>query len=598
MSKSRSDHRHLPRSERTRTSGELREIRTLTHVLGPYRREALAGIIGAILFSLFLLAPSYLLKLLVDEGIKENDRTVVWIVATASFVLTFVTWAAAWMQSHFLYIVSARAVRSMQQLAFEHTLRLPPEYHENTPVGDTVSRMTNDAYQTRQLINDGLPTMVGNVITVFGSLAVMLALDWLLAIVTLSVFPLLFIVSAVYRRYVTPLYREWRATVGEVTDTATESLAAVDLVQAYNQQERHRAEFFEASAASRAAEYRTIVAGAVYSPSVSIIAAAAYGILVIFGGTQVVNGRSDVGTMVAFFGYVSMFLAPLSSISDTFKTYEQGIAALDRVFSLIDEAGHDSAEGDRATAPQGPGTVRLDGVQFALADGSTSPPIDLEIPGGSTTAIVGDGDAGQSQLARVLVGLDRPIGGVVRYDGVDAASLAATDLFELVGYVSPRTGLFDGTVRDNLTLGLRTSPTDAELVATLDDLYGEGFAARLSSGLDTAVGRDGRDLPAGTRQALIIARAALRRPGIVVLDAATDSLDAGGLSHLAVARQRTLAGMTLIAATSQPLIADYADRVIVLDAGRIVEQGAPDDLLAAGGPFAEVTSDWRAGLRA
>ncbi|MEM9514828.1 MAG: ABC transporter ATP-binding protein [Actinomycetota bacterium] len=598
MTTSRSDHHHLPRHRRVRKSGELREIRTLAHLLGPYRRVAVGGIVATLAVSLLLLVPSYLMKVLVDDGISENDRGVVWLVAGASFALVLATWTAVWVQQRNLYLVGARSTRSLQQLAFEHTMRLPPEYHERTPVGDTVSRLTNDALQTRQLVNRGLPSLIDSVATVLGALIVMLALDWLLALVTLSVIPLLFIVSAVYRRFVTPLYREWRRTVGVVTDTATESLSAVDLVQGYNQQQHHREQFEQATVASRDAEYRTILASAVYSPTIAIIAAAAYGILVIFGGTQVVRGNSEVGTMVAFFGYVTMFLAPLSTLTGTFRTYEQGIAALDRVFELIDHVDAEAVDGPDVVAPQGAGAVEVAGLQFALADGSISESIDLEIPGGATYAIVGDGDAGQSQLARLLVGLDRPERGTVRYDGTDVTTLSVHQLFDVVGYVSPRTGLFDGTVRDNLTMGLPSALTDDDLLAALDDLYGDDFAARLTHGLDTSVGRDGADLPAGTRQALIIARAALRRPRIVVLDAATDSLDAGDLSHLAVARRRTLAGMTLIAATSQPLIADYADQVIVLDRGRVVERGPPDELLAAGGRFAEVTSDWRAGLRA
>ena len=596
--RSRSDHLHLPRHRRMRTSGELSEIRTLVHLLRPYRTTALTGIAATLIGSLLLLLPSYLMKVVVDDGITAGNRDVVWLAAAASLALVFATGTATYIRQRNLYLVSARSTRSIQQLAFERTMQLPAEYHEKTPVGDTVSRLTNDALQTRQLISTGLPSLIDSLATVIGSLFVMLVLDWLLALVTLSVIPLLFIVSAVYRRYVTPLYRDWRHSVGVITDTATESLAAVDLVQGYSQESRHRSDFNDANMASRDAEYRTIVAGAVYSPTISIIAAGAYGILVIFGGTQVVRGNSELGTMVAFFGFVTMFLAPLSTLSSTFRTYEQGIAALDRVFGLIDHAAGDDAPATTVPAPDGPGTVRVDNLQFALADGSLSEEINLEVSGGTTVAIVGDSDGGQSELARVLVGLHTPVHGTVSYDGVDTSAMGGRDLYELVGYVSPRTGLFDGTVRENLTLGLQATPSDADLLATLDDLFGEGFAHRLADGLETNVGRDGQDLPAGIRQALIIARAALRRPRIVVLDAATDSLDAGGLSHLAAARLRTLSGMTLIAATSQPLIADYADYVVVLDRGRIVEQGAPDELLAAGGAFAEVTSDWRAGLRA
>jgi ATP-binding cassette, subfamily B, bacterial len=401
---------------------------------------------------------------------------------------------------------------------------------------------------------------------------------------------------------VSPIYRQMREAIAGVTNSANESLGVVGLIQSYNQEERHLGRYFGAANASRDVEYRTVVLGAIYFPATSILTATATGLLIIYGGLQVVHGNSEVGTMVAFFGYLQMFMGPIAGFSSIFQSYQAGVAALDKVFTTIDEerparpaddvepAPGVGADGDRVS-----GSIVLDDVGLEIAGTTVLDGITVLIPAGATVAFVGDAASGRGEIARVLAGLSPATSGRVLVAGVDVTDLSPGALYEHLGFVSQQTGLFEGTVGDNLRLAVPQA-TDEELRDGLERMYGSDFLGALSRGLDTSVGRDGRDLPAGTRQAIVIARAVLRNPRILVLDGAVDSLDAGALSRLARARDTILHGVTIVAATNQPLIAEYADLVVVLRHGSIVEQGAPGDLLRAGGPFADLLASWRSGL--
>jgi ATP-binding cassette subfamily B protein len=589
------EHRHLSRAERLKPNGELRELKALAHLLGPYRRGAVLGIGATVLWSILSLVPAYLTKILIDDGIDDQDRGTIVAIAATSALLVVAMWRLLVIQKYHLYDTAYRAVTSLQNLLFRHQLRLPIRYHETHPVGSSVSRLTNDAYAARKLINTGLPTMITSSVTLIGSLVLMVVLDWRMAVMTLLVVPLLIGISWMYRRWVSPIYGQMRDAIGGVTNSANETLGVVGLIQSYNQEERHRARYVRAARDSRDVEYRTIVAGAIYFPATSILTATATGLLIIYGGVQVVRGNSQVGTMVAFFGYLQMFMSPIAGFSSIFQSYQAGVAALGKVFDVIDgEVAGDPVDqvdlDDRAA-----GSIELVDVGIEIGGATVLDGITVSIPAGATVAFVGDAASGRGEIARVLAGLDPPTTGRVCFDGVDGTTIRSSSLFEHLGFVSQRTGLFEGTIGDNLRLAV-PEMSDEEICNGLERMFGGGFLESLSRGLETEVGRDGRDLPAGTRQAVVIARAVLRRPRILVLDGAVDSLDAGALSRLARARDTILHGVTIVAATNQPLIAEYADLVVVLDGGSIAEQGTPDDLLRGRALFASLLRSWRSGL--
>ena len=524
--------------------------------------------------SLLGLVPPYLLKVLIDDGIKQGDQRTIVAVALVSAGLVVATGLLDWVQQAALFGASARVVRSLQKLAFDHALRMPAARQASRPVGDTVSRITNDAYATRSLVSKGLPQLITSLVSIVGAVVMMFALDWDLALVTLTVVPVVVLVSGVYRRWATPRFHRWRTALGEVTDTASESLKAVDLVQAYRQEERHRAAFAAATGTSRSAEYRTIQGAAAYYPSVAVLAAIANALLVLYGGTQVIRGNSEVGTMVAFFGYLQSFLGPLAGLSTTFRTYESGVAALARIFELVDDAP-DSDPADEPAPPfdAHPGHVSLEGVRPGHRDG---PALDLTIRRGRMLALVGDPGGGAGQVARMVAGIEPPGTGRVLLDGVDATRVPRPVLRARVGYVSPETGLFEGTVRDNLLLA-RPDARDADLLVVLSSLFGDDLDDHLRAGLDTDVGLEGRQLNAGTIRLLAIARAAVRTPEVLVLDRIADAFDAETLARLGQARTSPLGGATLVVATSRSDVAELADHVITVGEGGLPVQSGRSD---------------------
>lgn len=588
-----SDHRHFTKDRRLNRRDNIKEIRAVAHLLGPYRREAILGMLATALWSLLILVPAFLTKVLIDDGIGNDDRGVVVGVAVVSAGVVVAMWLLTIVQKLYLFDIGYKATVSLQKLLLSHLLRLPPSYHESHPVGIAVSKLTNDIQAARRIITSGLPTMIVNAVTALGSLVMMLVLDWDMALVTLIVVPVLLVISWVYRRLVVPLFDDLRVAIGGVANSANETLGVVGLVQSYNQESRHRARFSQATSDSRDAEYRTIVMGSVYFPATSILSATATGLLIIYGGTQVVRGNAQVGTMVGFFGYLLMFLGPISEFSWIFQIYQSGMAALGKVFEVIDEETESSEHSNECGL--GRGLIKLDDVSLEVDGQPLLDRLKVDIAAGSVVAFVGDGASGRAEVARVVAGLDTPSSGRVTYDGIDGVALASATLFDWLGYVSPRTVLFGGSVRENLLLAL-PGTSDESLVAALDEMFGAGFVDGLSRGLDTEVGRDGQDLPAGTRQAIVIARALIRKPQVLVLDGAVDSLDAGALARLARARDTILSGVTIVAATNQPLIAEYADLVVVLKDGRIVEHGSPIELRGQGGAFADLSDSWRSGL--
>lgn len=580
-----------PESKRNQR-GEIKELQALIYLLRPYRVEALGWISATILLGIAFLVPSYLSKVLIDVGLEQSRTGVVIAAAVASALLVAVTWTLQRTSTMHSYNIGARAVVSLQGALFRKLMRLPPSYHEARPVGHTVSRLTNDVLATQKLITTGLPSLLTSLVSVLGALIMMFVLDWDLALVTLSVVPVFVLISWIYRRWVGPRFVRWRETIGTITNNANETLGAIRIVQSYNQEERHWNRFYGAATDSRQAEYLTMIAAAIYYPATAVLTAVATGLLIIYGGTQVVRGESQVGTMVAFFGYLQLFLGPLANFSSIFRTYQSGMASLDRVFEVMDES---IGDGPTSSLPDLAGAIDIAAVSFEKEGRTVLDAIDLTVEAGSIVAFVGDGASGREEIARIVASLDPPSTGVVRYDGIDGQTIARESLFNEVGYVSQLTGLLDGTVRDNLLLA-DADASDERLARHLTELFGAGLVSSLGQGLDTPVGRGGRDVPAGVGQALVIARALLKEPRILVLDGAADSLDAGGIRRLAAARATKLAGITIVAATSQPLIADYADEVVVLDGGRIAERGRPEHLLAAGGLFATLTLGWRAGL--
>jgi ATP-binding cassette subfamily B protein len=574
--------------------GVLANLRVVWHLVGPDRRGLAVGVVATVLLALLLLVPPLLTKILIDDGITTGDTDVVAGVALASLGLVVVSLGLQVAASYFTYAPSATMVVVLQRQMFRRLVGLPSGYRTTLPVGITLSRLTNDAAESRSLITAGLPVVVTNVVSIVGSVVLMFVIDRRLAMATIAfVLPVLWLITRMYRRVVVPVYHRLRDTIGEVTRSAGESLAVVPLIQSYNQEERHRDGFLDASRRSADTEMRSVRLNAVYIPATSLVSTVAMAVLVMLGGVQVVRGRVEVGTVVAFFGYLQAFLGPLVQLSSMLRNYEASSAALDKCIDVLDEPAPDAAGG--IDLPRPPGALRFDDVGLSIDGRAVLEDLSLTVGPGSIVAVVGDASSGRAEVGRLAAGLAAPTSGSVTLGGVELVSATRASRVATVGYVSAVTVLFEGSVGDNLRLA-EPRATDDELRAHLSAVFGEQLVDVLAAGLETPVGRGGLALPAGTRQAVLIARALAAHPDILVLDGATDYLDPTALRRMVERRRSASSRVTILATTGQPLIADHADLVVVLRDGRVVERGTPAEMLAAGGAYAHARRDWQGGL--
>lgn len=584
------DHDRPPPGVRS-AGGHLDELRSLRHLLAPYRSSARIGIGATALAAIVYLVPAYLGKVLIDDGIDKGSYRVVAWTALASLATVATLFALRYLREKHLNLLANQMVVSLQHQTFHHLKDLPLEYHRDHPIGVSLSRVTNDVTATRHLVTSGLPSLIKSLVSITGALVIMVALDWQMALATLAVVPILGVVSWAYRRAVAPTYRALREAIAAVTRDASSTLGAVDVIQAYDQATRHEAAFGRATQHNRDVEYRTIRANAAYYPATSLLTAVAMGILVIYGGVQAARGEAQVGTLVAFFGYLQMLLSPLVNLSTVFRTYQGGMAAIDKVFTVLDEPLAE-ASGRDGSFGNGPGDLSVRGATFEGLATWELHDVDLDIPAGQMVAVVGELGSGGSALVRAIAGLIDLDDGSVLLDGVEVASVPPSRRYDRIAFVAGDSQLFDGTVRDNLLLAA-PGASDEQLIGHVESLFGSEILPCLPRGLDTPLLRNAERLPTGTRQALVIAQALLRRPSVLVLAEASDSLDPRSLERLARAHRGLLAGTTIVARTRQPLIADYADRVVVLEGGRVVEDGIPEQLLADDtGRYAALRARW------
>ncbi len=581
-----------------RSGGEAqrsREIRELWIELAGEHRGVVVGLASTAALSLVMLIPPLLTKVLIDDGLTPGNRDVVAWVAMGSAVVVGITFVLRYLSSCYTYIPAYGMVSSLQQAMFARFLALPLSYHQAHPLGQSISRLTNDTMSSRQLLTSGLPVLTDSVVTLVGAVIFMFALDWRLAGVTLLVvLPALGLMTLVYQRVVTPLFLRMREAIGNVTHCAVDSLDAIDLIQAYNQEERQSEQFVSISVASGEAELRTVRANAVYYPGTTFLSTAAMSVLVILGGVQVVRGNQQVGTVVGFFGYLQMFLAPLLSLSAMLRNYEGSMAAVDKCIEVIDEPIDEYP--DATELERGAGGVEFAHVGLEVEGRPAVEDLDVSVPPGSIVVFVGDASSGRAEIGRLAAGYTAPTSGSVVVDGIDLGAVTAESRSASIGYVSATSHVFAGTIRDNLRLAAPHAD-DAALESHLALVCGQAMVdKRLRLGLDTPVGRSGRALPGGTRQAILIARALLRDPTVLVLDGVTDALDMSVFEHMAETTRARRAHRTIIVATNQPIATEYADEVIVMRDGRVIERGTPADLRARGAVYAGLRDDWRHGL--
>jgi len=576
------------------TRGRGRKLRGLAELLRPYRGRTALAFLALTAATAAALAPPPLAKLAIDEGITPGDVGVLNLVVAAFVVSALVYWGAAAAQTYLVGWVGQRVLQDLRIRLFAHLQTLPVGFYAQRQAGVIISRLTNDVQALDQLVTDGVVTLFGSSLMLIGTAAILLLLDVELALLTFLVFPVLGIASLAFRIISADAYRATREKVAALTAYLQETLSGVRVVRAFAQEPRHRTRFAELNDENRDVNMKTVHLNAAYFPGVELLSAVVQAGILLYGGYQAIEGEVTIGVLVAFIAALQNFFDPIQQLSQLYTTYQSGMAALDKIFELLD------TEPDLVDAPDAValapirGEIRFEGVSFGYggAGGALAlAGVELTVPPGQTVALVGSTGAGKSTLAKLVARFHDPLSGRVLVDGHDLRTVTQRSLREQMGVVPQEAFLFSGTIRDNLACG-RPAATLGEVEAAAAAVGARDFVARLPDGFDTEVGERGVHLSAGQRQLVAFARALIADPRILVLDEATSNVDIHTEGRIEKGLRRLLAGRTAIVIAHRLSTIRTADRIVVLDHGRIAEEGTHDELIDARGAYWRLYRDW------
>jgi ATP-binding cassette subfamily B protein len=585
------------------TSGRGRRLRGLAALLAPYRGRVALMVLSLVLGTAASLAPAPLVTRAIDGGILERRFGYLTLIVAAFGVAALIVWVATAAQTYFVEWVGQRALADLRLAIFSHLQRLPMSFYERRPTGVLISRMTNDVEALDTLVTDSVVTLFQGGLTLIGTLVILVTLDLRLALLTFIMLPLIGVGSLIFRIASADAYRRTRETIGQITGYLQESISGVRVVRAFGQEPRHAGEFAALNELNRGTNMTTVNLNAAYFPVIEFISAVATVTVLLYGGNQVIDGAIKIGVLVGFMAALNNFFDPITQLSQLYTTYQSGMAALDKIFELLDEQPEMLERDDAVTLERIRGELRFEHVSFAYRrpdgehDRLALDDVDLTIAPGETVALVGATGAGKSTFAKLVARFYDPTLGRVVIDGQDVRDVTYESLRSQLGIVPQEAFLFSGTVGSNIAFGAPDA-SDAEIEAAARAVGAHDFIAALEDGYATQVGERGGQLSAGQRQLVAFARAMIADPRILVLDEATSNVDLQTEARIEHGLRRLLAGRTAIVIAHRLSTIKDASRIVVLAHGRIVEQGTHEQLLAARGAYAELYRDFAQGAAA
>ncbi|GAB2953555.1 ABC transporter ATP-binding protein [Streptomyces pseudoechinosporeus] len=524
----------------------------------------------------------------IDDGVTKVAEGAVWTASLLALLTVIVQWVAQTGEIRMTGRTGERVLYALRLKIFAQLQRLGLDYYERELTGRIMTRMTTDVDALSTFLQTGLVTAFVSVVTFFGIMAALLVIDVELALVVFATLPPLIIATVFFRRASVKAYELARERVSVVNADLQESVAGLRIVQAFRRERGGRQRFAEGSDSYRKARIRGQWLISVYFPFVQFLSSVAAAAVIIVGAGRIDAGTLTTGALVAYLLYIDLFFAPVQQLSQVFDGYQQASVSLGRVQELLQEPTSTKAADKALEVRSLRGEIAFEDVDFAYKDDEEAlSGVKLHIPAGQTVAFVGETGAGKSTLVKLVARFYDPTGGRVTVDGTDLRALDLTSYRHRLGVVPQEAYLFQGTVRDAIAYG-RPDATDAEVEAAARAVGAHDMIATLDGGYLHEVAERGRNLSAGQRQLIALARAELVDPDILLLDEATAALDLATEAQVNQATDRIAGRRTTLVVAHRLTTAARADRVVVMDHGRVAEDGTHEELLERGGQYAEL----------
>ena len=579
---------------------QARSRRLLRSLLRPHLASALFALVVVVVENAAQMAGPLLIAAAIDRGVPDSlagrPGTLAWCVGGYA-----ATAALSSVLRHVFLWVSGRIgqdlLLDLRQRIFRHAQRLSISFHETYTSGKVISRMTSDVDSLSDLLQMGLDGMLSGLLSIIGVAVLLLYLDVPLALVVLAGFIPLAVVTTWFRRRSRQAYRATRSAVAKVIVQFVETMNGIRAVQAFRRERRNETIMRDLNERFRDANADALGVMALFTSSVRAIGNVSLAVVLALGAWRVAGGTLQIGVLAAFTLYLRRFYDPFDDIAMFANSYSSATAALEKISGLLEEQPSVPEPARPVSLGRPRGEVRFDRVEFRYSERTpvVLPELDLVVPAGQTVALVGATGAGKSTVAKLVARFYDPTSGAVSLDGVDLRQVADDELRSAVVMVTQENFLFAGSVADNIALG-RPSATRAEVEDAARAVGAHGFISALPEGYDTDVRKRGGRLSAGQRQMVAFARAFLADPAVLVLDEATSSLDVPTERAVQDALETVLADRTAFIIAHRLSTVLIADRVLVVDGGRIVEDGAPAELIGGDGRFASLHAAWRDSL--